>query len=51
MQSREARFDMAVTVCTAEKIRHSVPMGLWLLSWALPMNVPSAGDHKVVLQQ
>lgn len=50
MQSREARFDMAVIVCTAEKIRENVPMGLWLLSWALSVTVPSAGDSKVVLQ-
>lgn len=35
MPSREARFDMAVIVCTVEKIDKNVPMGLWLLSWAL----------------
>lgn len=50
MQGREATFDMAVIVCTAEKIHENVPMRLWLLSWALSMAVLSAGDNKVVLQ-
>lgn len=50
MQSRGAKFAMVVTVCTAQKIHENVPVGLWLLSWALSMTVPSAGDSEVVLQ-